>query len=84
MKPTKLQNQDLQDASVEAVFRHHKDLTPFEVSKNTTTHVLLVCQSIYRLERRGIIEKRDWRRCGVRGKSRPAWTLTPAAFGGCK
>ena len=65
------------DASVEAVFRHHNDLTTAEAAEVAGVHKLHAAQSIRRLYDARRIEPREPRRCRVLARVMRAWVVAP-------
>ena len=63
-------------ASVEAVIRHHRDLTSGEAATLAGISELQAVQSLRLLEELRIIEPREPRRCGRFGKKMTAYILT--------
>ncbi len=70
----------IRDASVEAVFRWHFDLTTAEAARFAGLDPLVAAQSIGRLRDRGVIEPREPRQCEVFERVMPAWIIAPGAL----
>ena len=72
-------DQAMSDASIEAVFLYHRDLTTGEAARFANVKELATAQSISRLRASGVIEPREPRRCEVFNRPMAAFIITPRA-----